>query len=108
MSVAFVRQLRSRGPVIEFAPPGLNTITFRVQVAEFWEAVRVAASPETTIREVKERVVSEFYPAYEYHDEFVLKLHGWEVLDESAPIGLAGIVNGSIILLGDRRRRPVR
>jgi hypothetical protein len=30
------------------------------------------------------------------------------MLDESAAIGQSGIVDGSIILLGDRRRRPVR
>lgn len=108
MSTAFVRQLRSNGPAIELAPPGPNAIAFRVQVSEYWEAVRVVASPETTVREVKHRVLSAFFPGYEYDDEFVLKLHGWEILDESAPVGMAGIVNGSIVLLGDRRRRPVR
>ena len=108
MSVAFVSQLRSKRPPLELAPPGPDTITFRVQVAEFWDAVRVTARPETPLREIKERVVAEFYPDYPYHDEFVLKLNGWEILDENAPISESGIVNGSIILLGDRRRRPVR
>ena len=108
MSTAFVRQLRSHRPPIEMAAPGPNTVAFRVQAAEHWDAVKVVAAPETTVAEVKQRVLAAFYPGHEYRDEFVFKVHGWEMLDESAAIGQSGIVNGSIILLGDRRRRPVR
>ena len=108
MTAAFVRQLRSNRPPIELAPPGAGTLSFRVQFADQWEAVRVVAKPETSVREVKERVLAEFNPDEQYPDDFVLKLRGWEMLDESSPIGGSGIVNGSIILLGDRRRRPVR
>ena len=108
MSTAFVGQLRSHRAPLLLAPPGPNTISFRVQVAEQWDAVRIIATPETTVGEVKERVFAAFYPEYEYSDEFVLKLSGWEMLDETAPIAQSGIVNGSVILLGDRRRRPVR
>ena len=108
MSVAFVGQLRTHRPPLELAPPGPETVSFRVQPAEHWDAVRVVARQDMPLRDVKERVLAAFYPDYEYPDEFVLKLRGWEMLDESAPIGQSGIVNGSIILLGDRRRRPVR
>mgnify|MGYP003576715603 CR=1 FL=1 len=108
MSTALVRQLRSHRPPLEMAPPGPSTVSFRVQILEQWDAIRVTASAETTIGEVKERVHAAFNPDYPYADEFVLKLHGWEMLDENVPIGQSGIVNGSIILLGDRRRRPVR
>ena len=108
MSTALVSQLRSHRPPLELAPPGPNTVSFRVQILEQWDAIRVTATPETTVRAVKERVHAAFNPDYPYLDEFVLKLHGWEMLDESAPIRESGIVNGSIILLGDRRRRPVR
>lgn len=90
------------------APPGPNTLSFRVQFAEQWDAVRVVAAHETSLRQVKEKVLAEFDPEYQYPDDFVLKYRGWEMLDESGPIGQSGIVNGSIILLGDRRRRPVR
>ena len=108
MSTSLVRQLRSNRAPLELAAPGPNTISFRVQVLEQWDAIRVTASPETTVGEVKEKVHRIFNPDYPYSDEFVLKLHGWEMLDEGTPIGQSGIVNGSIILLGDRRRRPVR
>ena len=108
MSDTLVGQLRSNRPPLELAASGPNSISFRVQVLEQWDAIRVIASPETKVSEVKERVHRAFNPDYPYSDEFVLKLHGWEMLDESATIAHSGIVNGSIILLGDRRRRPVR
>ena len=108
MSTAFVRQLRTHRPPLDLVPPGPNALSFRVQVAEHWDAVRVTAAPDTTIREIKERVLAAFVPDSGYPDEFVLKFRGWEMLDEGTPIGQSGIVNGSIILLGDRRRRPVR
>lgn len=108
MSATFVRQLRTRGTPLELAPPGPGSIAFRVQAAEHWDVLPVVAAEQTSIREVKERVLAEFYPDFQYADDFVLKYRGWEMLDESAPIGESGIVNGSIILLGDRRRRPVR
>jgi hypothetical protein len=44
----------------------------------------------------------------EHVGDFVLKLHGWEMLEENEPLGDAGIGNGSIVLIAYRRRRPVR
>jgi hypothetical protein len=41
-------------------------------------------------------------------DDHVLKLRGWEVLDEAAPLAGTGVENGSILLLTSRRKRPVR
>jgi len=38
----------------------------------------------------------------------VLKLRGWEILDENASLAEAGVVDGSILLMTYRRRRPVR
>jgi hypothetical protein len=40
--------------------------------------------------------------------EFVTKLRGFEVLDESASLSAAGVANGSTLLVTYRRRRPVR
>ncbi|MGH7636435.1 MAG: hypothetical protein ACREOK_02190 [Gemmatimonadaceae bacterium] len=108
MSVAFVRQLRARRLPLELGPPGPESVSFRVQAAEHWDAIRVIAPQDMTVGELKNRMLATFYPDYEYPDEFVFKLRGWEMLDENAPIGQSGIANGSIILLGDRRRRPVR
>lgn len=107
MSAPFVTQLRSNRPPILIAPSGTG-ITLRVEVADIWETVRVVVDPETTVADVKQRVVMDIFPNHGFVDEFVLKLRGWEMLDESQPLSSAGVVDGSILLLAYRRRRPVR
>ena len=42
------------------------------------------------------------------HEDFVVKLRGWEILDEAASLADAGVIDGSILLLTYRRRRAVR
>lgn len=102
-----VGELRSkRAPLALASGPG--AVTVRVQVAEMWDAIRVTAHPDTAISELKQRVVNEFYPGHEYLDDFVLKLRGWEMLDENQSIKAGGMVDRSIVLLSRRRRRPVR
>ena len=39
---------------------------------------------------------------------YVMKLRGWEVLDEGQSVADVGAIDGSIFLLTNRRRRPVR
>ena len=90
------------------AQPGAGVLTMRVQVAEMWDAVRVVARPDAGVAEVKQRVVADFYPGHEFTDDFVLKLRGWEILDEGQSLAAAGIQDGAIVLLAHRRRRPVR
>jgi hypothetical protein len=107
VSATFVSQLRSGRPPIKLAEPVAGTIMFRVGTAEIWETVRVMARPETTVAEAKKRVIAELFPG-EHVEDFVLKLRGWEVLDERSSLGDSGVVNGSILLLAYRRRRPVR
>ena len=107
MSAALVSQLRSRRSSLALAS-GAGTITIRVQAADLWDAIRVVARPDTSVSELKQRVVSEFFAAQEYLDDFVLKLRGWEMLDEQQSLSAGGIVDGSIVLLARRRRRAVR
>lgn len=107
MTAPFPTQLRARR-TIELVPAGAGTITIRVQVAELWKTVRVLVTPATPVGDVKTRVLAALQPDERFPDDFVLKLHGWEMLDEGAPLGESGVVNGSILLLADRRRRPVR
>ena len=45
---------------------------------------------------------------YVEHEDFVVKLRGWEILDEAASLADAGVIDGSILLMTHRRRRPVR
>lgn len=109
MTEPFVAQLRTRGAVIELASPGGPAITVRVEMPEVWDTVRVHASPDERVLTLKRRALEALHPGAELHDEdYVLKLQGWEVLDESASLAATGAVDGSIFLVTNRRRRPVR
>jgi hypothetical protein len=79
----------------------------RAQVLEAWDAVRIDANPSEPVRMVKIRALEELYPEAQSPDEFVVKLHGFEILDESVSLAGAGVKDGAILLIADRRRRPV-
>lgn len=109
MTEPFVAQLRTRGSTIELASPGSGAMTVRVEMPEVWDVVRVHASPDERAITVKRRALEALMPGAELHDEdYVLKLNGWEVLDEGASLAATGAVDGSIYLVTGRRRRPVR
>jgi hypothetical protein len=105
----FVAQLRTRGNTIELASPSGPAITVRVQMLEVRDVVRVHASPDERAITVKRRALEALMPGAELRDDdYVLKLNGWEVLDESASLAATGAVDGSIFLVTNRRRRAVR
>jgi hypothetical protein len=106
VSASFTAQLRVNRPTIAVGTGG--TLTFRVEVSEVWDTVRVVASPDTTVREVKQRVLAAVLPQADFTDDYVLKLRGWEMLDQGSTLGDSGVVEGSILLLAHRRRRIVR
>jgi hypothetical protein len=108
MTGPFVNQLRARGGVLRLAPADGPAITVRVEMPEVWDTVRVVVSPNEPVIGLKVRALEALFPAGERHEDFVLKLHGWEVLDENATLAAAGAVDGSIFLLTHRFRRPVR
>jgi hypothetical protein len=108
MSAPFVTQLRAASTPIKLAEPGPGAITLRVEASDIWETVRVIARPETPVAELKKRVVEQLFPNHQYPDDFMLKLRGWEVLDERSSLAESGLVDGSILLLAYRRRRAVR
>lgn len=108
MSTAFVGSLRARRDTVRLAREGEPTITVRVQMPEAWDAVRFAVAPSISARELKLRALEELASATHFPEDFVLKLRGWEVLDEHAPLTGIGVQDGSILLLTSRRKRPVR
>jgi hypothetical protein len=57
---------------------------------------------------LKVMALAALMPDADFHEDFVVKLHGAEVVDENAPIADAGARDGSIFLVTSRRRRPVR
>ena len=108
MSAPFVAQIRSRPHAIRLGAEGAAFITVRVQVAEVWDVLRVEAPATESVLAVKERALAVLVPEARYHDEFVVKLNGFEILDERASLADAGVKDGSTLLIGYRRRRPVR
>lgn len=79
----------------------------RAQVLEAWDAIRIDADPSASVRSLKRLALRELYPENIPDEEFVVKLNGFEVLDEDVPLSATGARNGSTFLITDRRRRPV-
>lgn len=107
MNTPFVAQLRSRPEVIRLGTSSEPVITVRVQVPEVWDTVRIDAPPDTPVLTLKKRALEELVSTAE-QAEWITKLRGFEVLDESVSLSAAGAVNGSTLLVTSRRRRPVR
>ena len=63
---------------------------------------------EMKVTELKRRALEVLAPRALSPDLFVVKLRGFEVLDEAETIAQSGAINGSIFLLTNRRRRAVR
>jgi hypothetical protein len=105
---ALVNDLRSRPGVLALGADAPGAITVRVQMYELWDTVAVRCAPDTTVLALKKAVLD----AFEQHDhpveDYVLKLRGFEVLDEGVPVTVADARDGSTFLLAYRRRRPVR
>ena len=107
MSAPFVAQLRARADAIQLSGGASDSITVRVELPESWDTVKAIVSPSSSVAALKAAALEVLYPLGAVQD-FVIKLRGWDVLDESATIAAAGAVDGSIFLLTHRRRRPVR
>ena len=107
MSVPFVGTLRSRREVIRLGTPTAPTISVRVEVPEVWDVVRVEASPAEPVLALKHAALAALQPRAD-PDEYVIKLRGFEIFDENQSLAEAGATDGSIFLLTNRRRRPVR
>lgn len=107
-SEPFVTHLRSRRGTIDLARAGDEAIAIRVEMPEVWDTVRIVASAREPVVSIKRAALDALFPVAELPEEFVMKLRGWEVLDEGASLLDAGATDGSIFLLTHRRRRPVK
>lgn len=110
MTAPFVTTLRARAATIRLdgAMDGEETITVRVQMPEVWDTVRVEAPLAAPVMAVKARAIGALCPEVRFPDDLVVKLNGFEVLDERISLADAGATDGSTFLLTFRRRRPVR
>jgi hypothetical protein len=104
----FVGALRTSPRAIDLSRKGEAAITVRVELAELWSAVRILVSPNEPVVTIKRAALERMAAADERPEEFVMKLRGWEILDEGESLTDAGAIDGSIFLLMHRRRRPVR
>ncbi len=86
---------------------GASPITIRVEVPERWDVALLSASPTSSVSDLKRAALHDVLPDEDAAD-YVIKLRGFEVLDENVSLENAGARDGSIFLLTHRRRRPVR
>lgn len=108
-AIPWVNQLRTRDGVVAVgAPSGDDVLHLRVEMASAWDAVRVQAMPTDSVRAVKLNALEAFAPGALFPDEFVIKLRGHEIIDETVSLADAGAIDGSIFLVAHRYRRPVR
>jgi hypothetical protein len=109
MTVAtpFVSSLRTRGEPLKLGSGTGNVLQLRAQVLEAWDAIRIDADPSASVSSLKQLALKALYPDVRHDDEYVVKLNGFEILDEAAPISSTAAKNGSTFLITDRRRRPV-
>ena len=103
----FVNSLRTQGEPISLGSPSASVLHLRAQVLEAWDAIRIDADPSASVKSLKELALKKLYPDGSNENEYVVKLHGFEVLGEDAPISSTAATNGSIFVITDRRRRPV-
>ena len=104
----FVASLRTaKEAPIAVGTPGVGAFTIRVEVPERWDVALLSAAPTTSVSAVKRAALREVLPQADA-SEYVIKLRGFEVLDENISLENSGARKGSIFLLPHRRRRPVR
>ncbi|MGI8496309.1 MAG: hypothetical protein ACR2OG_01825 [Gemmatimonadaceae bacterium] len=103
----FVSSVRSRPGTIRVGDPGPEPVSLRVEVPELWDVVRLMSSLQQPVRAVKAAALSALSPGADI-ERYVIKLRGFEVLDESRSLSDVGAIDGSIFLLTYRRRRPVK
>jgi hypothetical protein len=108
VSEPFVASLRtSQHTPIAVGVQGPDALSIRVEVPERWDVALLSAAPTASVADVKLAALRAVSPEDDA-SEYVIKLRGFEVLDESVSIATAGARDGSIFLLTHRRRRPVR
>jgi uncharacterized protein DUF2604 len=103
----FVSELRTTDEVITLGG-GPDVLHVRVQVAELWDTARVDAGASEPVASVKKAALEKFYPDGVPVADFVVKVRGFEILNESMGLAESGIRDGSTLLLSRRRRRPVK
>ena len=102
---AFVNTLRVRPGTLRLG--GADAMTVRVQLADAWDSVAVEAGAGTTLRAVKEAAFAAMGHPHDFAADYVMKLRGVDVHEESLALGDSSARDGSTFILVRRLRRPV-
>lgn len=108
MTAPFVTELRTSDDVVTVGGGSGTVFHLRVQAAELWDTIRVDAPASASVASVKRAALERFFPDGAAADDFVVKLRGFEILNENASLEASGARDGSTLLIASRRRRPVR
>ena len=109
VSEPFVASLRTRRKLrFAWARPASGALTIRVEVPERWDVALLVGRTHRERARGKARGAARGVCRMSDASDYVIKLRGFEVLDENVSLADAGARNGSIFLLTHRRRRPVR
>ncbi len=105
-----VSGLRARPNLVRLGADGSasDSIVVRAQVPEVWDAVRIEAPRSASVLELKRRALTELVPDAADAEVYVVKVRGFEVLDETVSLDAASLRDGSTLLITGRRRRPVK
>jgi hypothetical protein len=106
MSTTLVTKLRARPDTIVLSA-GTGALTFKVEMPERWDIVRITASPAETVLAVKIAALAAIEPGAD-HRRWMMKLRGSEITAEGSTLLEVDARTGSTFLLTHRRRRPVR
>lgn len=80
----------------------------RVMVTDVWDQVFLAVEPTTTVAELKRQALVQALKRSDLQlDEYVVKYHGAQVLDESTTMGALGVAANAPFIVLPARRQPV-
>lgn len=81
----------------------------RVMVTDVWDQVFLAVEPTTTVAALKRQaLVQALKRANVPVDEYVVKFHGAQVLDEATTLAALGAGTNAPFIVLPARRQPVR
>ncbi len=81
----------------------------RVMVTDVWDQVFLAVEPTTTVADLKRQALTQALKRAQVRPEdYVVKFHGAQLLDETMTLAALGAVPNSPFIVLPARRQPVR
>lgn len=84
-----------------------TAIAVRVSVTDAWDTVRLDATPDTTIAELKARALERTLGRAD-PTRYIVKFRGGRVLDEQQSVAALEVPDDAALIVLPDRRRPVR